>query len=380
MPLMETYRPAMSIALTDAAESDRQLLLRYCTRRDREAMATLLARHTDSAYRLALWASNNPSDAEDIVQDAFVDVLSSAHPKVDNVREWIMRVVITTAHDTRRQEQRRTELYGSECQAIGALPDEILFPHIERVLTGQNAVARENVPMILSLVRYSRRARAYELLVPLLKDASKDMRRGAAKALKIAANPAGIDLLKKRYVEEADRDVKQAIFETLAAMRTDATTQWVFERTADFSVEKPNSVAIRAIGDTRDDRAEELFIKQMQSGPKEMKQYFVQGLGMIQTETAMAHLVEALRSDDDMVRWNAMLFLTRLRDPRAIDLLIAFLKRAPQNWMPACAAGCARWYCVTVSLQDRERIRKALSEYAAKLNQPPALPPSSGDF
>ena len=57
---------------------DRQLLEAYRCNGDREAMNTLLQQHAPGAYRLALRFAGNAADAEDIVQDAFLNCMAYA--------------------------------------------------------------------------------------------------------------------------------------------------------------------------------------------------------------------------------------------------------------------------------------------------------------
>src|ERR1700745_2914467 len=82
---------------SDSSESDRELLRRFFSGGEREAMEQLFLRHADMAYRVALRELQNSADAEEAVQTAFVNILTltqvgrGSHA-VDNVRGWIMGI------------------------------------------------------------------------------------------------------------------------------------------------------------------------------------------------------------------------------------------------------------------------------------------------
>lgn len=99
-----------------SVDSDQALMLRYFRDRNLEAMGMLLERYTNTAYRLALTHFKNPMDAEDAVQMAFLQVLlkgqetlSNPDPEKNNVRGWIMKIVVNCCRMKAREESRRTE-------------------------------------------------------------------------------------------------------------------------------------------------------------------------------------------------------------------------------------------------------------------------------
>jgi len=69
---------------TDVADSDQDLLRRYFAGRDGAAMERLFNRHAGTAFRIALREMRNSADAEEVVQTAFLNVLT----KVSTVR-WM---------------------------------------------------------------------------------------------------------------------------------------------------------------------------------------------------------------------------------------------------------------------------------------------------
>jgi RNA polymerase sigma factor (sigma-70 family) len=80
---------------------------RFFKQGDRAAMATLFDRHKDAAYRIALGETRNSADAEDVVQTAFLTVMSKGVHVKSNLRGWIMSVVVSTCRDRMKAEFRR---------------------------------------------------------------------------------------------------------------------------------------------------------------------------------------------------------------------------------------------------------------------------------
>lgn len=88
--------------------NDKQYVHRVL-RGDRDAFRHLVDNHKDIAYSLAYRISGNPSDAEEIVQDAFV----KAYTKLKSFREdaafstWLYRIVYNTAVSWLRDRTKR---------------------------------------------------------------------------------------------------------------------------------------------------------------------------------------------------------------------------------------------------------------------------------
>jgi RNA polymerase sigma-70 factor (ECF subfamily) len=76
---------------------------------DPAALGVLLSRHRDRAYRLALYLSGNPSDAEDIVQEAFLRVFThlASFSRRARFTTWLYRVVTNAALMHKRTARRR---------------------------------------------------------------------------------------------------------------------------------------------------------------------------------------------------------------------------------------------------------------------------------
>ena len=95
-------RPPRTIS---ADESDDGLLA-YVADGDRRAFAILMDRHIDRAASLARRVLNNRSDAEDVVQDAFLKVWQKAgqwQPGRAQFSTWLYRVVVNRCLDLKRK-------------------------------------------------------------------------------------------------------------------------------------------------------------------------------------------------------------------------------------------------------------------------------------
>jgi RNA polymerase sigma factor (sigma-70 family) len=64
----------------------------------RRRFAEMVLPHLDEAFGLARWLTGNPSDAEDVVQDACLKALASLETAVvDRPRAWLLTIVRNTA-------------------------------------------------------------------------------------------------------------------------------------------------------------------------------------------------------------------------------------------------------------------------------------------
>jgi len=102
---INTMNGSLNPEAVDADDID--LIGRYFNDGDREAMACLFERYSGVAYRIALGETRNSADAEDVVQAAFMNVLSKGHHVNSNVRGWIMSVVVNACRDKMKEESRR---------------------------------------------------------------------------------------------------------------------------------------------------------------------------------------------------------------------------------------------------------------------------------
>jgi RNA polymerase sigma-70 factor (ECF subfamily) len=116
----------------DATESiptqadDAALLRAFHERGDRQAMNVVFARHTDAAYRVALRCCRNAADAEDAVQNAFIEVLRHAaqYRGESAVRAWIFGFVVNACRHKAREEGRRAAREERASVSGDVMPDD----------------------------------------------------------------------------------------------------------------------------------------------------------------------------------------------------------------------------------------------------------------
>jgi RNA polymerase sigma-70 factor (ECF subfamily) len=88
------------------AENSDDGLLSQIAEGDRRAFAQLMDRHIDRAHGLAKRVLGNKSDAEDVVQDAFLKVWQKAgqwQPGRAQFSTWLYRVVVNRCLDLKRK-------------------------------------------------------------------------------------------------------------------------------------------------------------------------------------------------------------------------------------------------------------------------------------
>jgi RNA polymerase sigma factor (sigma-70 family) len=87
-------------------------------RRFREIVPPLL----DDAYTLAKWLSQNPTDAEDIVQDAALRALQAlSSVSVDRPKPWFLAIVRNAAMTFMARNRRKTVSYAGDMADLDAL-------------------------------------------------------------------------------------------------------------------------------------------------------------------------------------------------------------------------------------------------------------------
>ena len=146
--------------------SDEALVAR-AQRGDRDAFDELVRRHRDRVYAVVLRLTRNPSDAEDALQDAFLNAYRALHRFDRRARfsTWLHRIATNAAFDviSRRRTSRTLDGDGVPEQAspgdpfvqagqrraleaaLAALPDDyraaVLLCDVAGLGTGEAAVA-----------------------------------------------------------------------------------------------------------------------------------------------------------------------------------------------------------------------------------------------
>lgn len=107
------------------------------TRKDRQRFERLTMKHLGQAYNLALWLLRDPSEAEDIVQTAYMHAFEAfGNFTGNNTSAWIMTIVRNTAFTWLNKKKRISNLvsfeeayHGGEQQyknTINMTPEEII--------------------------------------------------------------------------------------------------------------------------------------------------------------------------------------------------------------------------------------------------------------
>jgi RNA polymerase sigma-70 factor (ECF subfamily) len=113
---------------------------------DPGALAEFYDAHAGLAYGLALRVLRDRSDAEDVVQEAFVQVWRQAgryDPARGTPQAWLCAIVRTRALDRlRRRVARREQEGGKEPAASGSVPDREGELAVRKALQGLSADQR----------------------------------------------------------------------------------------------------------------------------------------------------------------------------------------------------------------------------------------------
>lgn len=89
--------------------TDEELVAKYKESRDHQYLTELFTRHSDVIYRNALRKMKNPADAEDIMQTAYIKMVTDIlnFKGTGSVKGWMLQVVIFTCYDRLRSEKSR---------------------------------------------------------------------------------------------------------------------------------------------------------------------------------------------------------------------------------------------------------------------------------
>jgi RNA polymerase sigma-70 factor, ECF subfamily len=116
--------------------------------------------HIDALYRTALRMTRNASDAEDLVQEAYLRAFRSLHQFTEgtNLRAWLFRILTNTYINEYRRRQRRPasasldgfeefylydHLVDSRVQPPDERPEDVV---LERLTVGDVTAAIESLP------------------------------------------------------------------------------------------------------------------------------------------------------------------------------------------------------------------------------------------
>lgn len=133
MNKMLSFASNTMTALTPLDGSDDALLERMRLD-DVDAYRTLVERHIDHAYAVAMRILKNPADAEDVTQDAFVKAWINRH-RWDAGRAkfstWLYRVIVNRCID--KQRLLKTEWLDDVEEPAADITDAVTLIHRQRV-------------------------------------------------------------------------------------------------------------------------------------------------------------------------------------------------------------------------------------------------------
>ena len=122
------------VAVAGVAPSSDDALLERMRLDDVEAYRTLVERHIDHAYAVAMRVIKNPADAEDVTQDAFVKAWVNRH-RWDAGRAkfstWLYRVIVNRCIDMQRLP--KAEWIDAVAEPAAEVVDAVTDIHRRRV-------------------------------------------------------------------------------------------------------------------------------------------------------------------------------------------------------------------------------------------------------
>jgi RNA polymerase sigma-70 factor (ECF subfamily) len=94
--------------------------------------------HLDAAYNLARWLTRDPSDADDVVQEAFMRAFKFSEGfKGGDSRSWILKIVRNTCFTWLKKNRSKElvyELEEDQHEAVTGNPEELLLENADKKL------------------------------------------------------------------------------------------------------------------------------------------------------------------------------------------------------------------------------------------------------
>jgi RNA polymerase sigma-70 factor (ECF subfamily) len=117
--------------------SDEQLYCAFRDQRDEGALGELVQRHWARLYRLALGLVRDPATAEDVAQEACIEIVRAARAAktLEPFGNWIVSVVLNRARNARRGIKRRTkhEEAARRREEAGSMSGSNLDDHVAKL-------------------------------------------------------------------------------------------------------------------------------------------------------------------------------------------------------------------------------------------------------
>jgi len=128
-----------------AASSDDAELVRRALARDGAAFRTIMERYNRRLYRIARGILRNDSEAEDVVQEAYVDAFAHLQDfrGESSLATWLSRITINEALGRLRRDRPAVELAAVEAQRSEARI--IQFPHTGASADPERTMAQRQI-------------------------------------------------------------------------------------------------------------------------------------------------------------------------------------------------------------------------------------------
>ena len=91
-------------------KTDEELIYQYQLDQNMSSLDVLFSRYLDVGFRTALRYMRNPSDAEDVLQLAFIQFLKNLHQFREGsitVKPWLMKMIVNTSLTKIAEEKKR---------------------------------------------------------------------------------------------------------------------------------------------------------------------------------------------------------------------------------------------------------------------------------
>ena len=219
-------------------------------------------------------------------------------------------------------------------------------------------------------------APAVEPLIAALKDKDSDVRYAAAKALGEIKDPRAVEPL-IAVPKDYYSGVRYAVTEALVKIGAPAMEPLIAAlKDKDSKDSDVRQAAAEALGEIKDPRAVEPLIAALKDEDSDVRAAAAYALGEIKDPRAVEPLIAALKDGDSDVRKAAAKALGEIKDPRAVEPLIAALKDAKWRVREAAAEALVSLYR-NASLS--ETAKQTILAHRSKITSPHSDGSSCGD-
>ncbi len=131
---------------------DERILIEQLKNGEESAFRTIVEKWQDMVYNTALGIVQNAEDAEDIAQEAFVQVYQSIHTFKGESKfsTWLYRITIAKALDHERRKKRKKR-FGIVKKIFGNAEDEVILPDFQH--PGITLDKKENATILFKAIR-----------------------------------------------------------------------------------------------------------------------------------------------------------------------------------------------------------------------------------